>query len=40
MIFIGEHLDNDGSKIKFNIVQYPESDQIHGTWNRKKPENA
>ena len=40
MISTGEHLDSDGSKIKFNIVQDPESDQIHGTWNRKKPENA
>ena len=40
MISTGEHLDRDGSKIKFNIVQDSESKQIHGRWNRKKPENA
>jgi hypothetical protein len=40
MISTGEHLDSDGSKIKFNIVQDPESKQIHGRWNRTKPENA
>lgn len=40
MISIGEHLDSDGSKIKFDIVQDPESKQIHGRWNRTKPEKA
>ena len=40
MISIGEHLDSDGSKITVNIVQDPEFNQIHGMWNRKKPETA
>jgi hypothetical protein len=40
MISASEHFDSDGSKIKVNIVQDPESVLIHGIWNRKKPENA
>jgi hypothetical protein len=36
MVSMSEHLDSDGSKIKFNILQYPESDRIHGTWKREK----
>lgn len=35
MISTGEHLDSDGSKIKFTTVQDPESGKIHGIWNRR-----
>ncbi len=40
MVSAGEHLDSDGSTIKFNIVQDPESKKIHGRWQRVPPDNA
>jgi hypothetical protein len=39
MISAGEHLDSDGSKIKFNIVQEPGTKKIHGCWYRETPKN-
>lgn len=40
MVSTGEHLDSDGSTIKFNIIQDPESKKIHGRWQRVLPDNA
>lgn len=40
MVSAGEHLDGDGTKIKINIVQDPESKKIHGRWQRVPPDNT
>jgi hypothetical protein len=36
IISTGEHLDKDGTILKFNIIQDPETGKIHGRWHRKK----
>ena len=40
MISTGEHLDRDGTAIKFNIVQDPDTRKIHARcWKRTKVDN-
>ena len=40
MVSVGEHLDSDGSTIKFNLVQDPESRRLYGKWQRVPPNGA
>ncbi|MGH7824332.1 MAG: hypothetical protein ACREQ7_04045 [Candidatus Binatia bacterium] len=40
MISTGQHLDTDGSVLKFSIVQDPEAKKIHGKWKREKSEDT
>lgn len=40
IVSAGEHLDSDGSTIKFNIVQDPESKKIHGRWQKVPTDDA
>jgi hypothetical protein len=36
MVSTGQHLDTDGSTIKFTIVQDPEFNKLHGSWKIEK----
>lgn len=40
MVSTGQALDNDGSVLKFTIVQDPEAKKIHGKWKRQKSDDA
>ena len=40
MASTGQHLDTDGSVLKFSIVQDPEARKIHVKWRRDKSEDA
>ena len=36
MVSTGEYVDSDGSELKFNIVQDPDTKKIHGKWKRRR----
>lgn len=40
MVSTGQHIDSDGSKLKFTIVQNPDTKKIHANWKRCRSENS
>lgn len=40
MVSTGQYLDTDGSKLKFTIVQDPETKKIQAKWKRNRPHNT
>lgn len=39
MVSTGKHLDSDGMAIEFSIIQDPDTNKIHGRWNKVKTES-